>query len=74
MTEPDETLDSFEAVVREQTDVGIEQAGVSKESHESELMDSFLFELDLDGYVDDFNRRVLVGVVAGANHGVVRWI
>lgn len=59
MTELDEGLDSFEAVVREKTDVGIKQPGTSKESHESELMDSFLFDLDLDGYVDDFNRRVI---------------
>jgi len=55
----DDVLDPFEAVVREQTDVGIKQRGVSKESHESELMDSFLFELDVDGYVDDFNSRVI---------------
>lgn len=66
MAELDDGLDPFDAVVREQTEVGIKQPGVSKESHESDLLDSFLFELDIDGYVDDFNRRVIGAYQEGA--------
>lgn len=55
----DEDLHPFESAVREQTDIGIKKPGESKEVHESEFMSAALFELDLDAYVDDFNRRVI---------------
>jgi pyruvate/2-oxoacid:ferredoxin oxidoreductase beta subunit/NAD-dependent dihydropyrimidine dehydrogenase PreA subunit len=59
MTKDEETFSPFESAVREQTDVGIKQPGESKEAHETAFLDTHLFELDLDAYVDDFNRRII---------------
>ncbi len=59
MKEPDELFDPLETVVREKTDVGIKEPGEAKETHETALPRIHLFELDLDAYVDDFNRRVI---------------
>ncbi|MGE5219480.1 MAG: thiamine pyrophosphate-dependent enzyme [Chloroflexota bacterium] len=38
---------------------GIKQPGAAMETHEATFADSHLIELDLDQYVDDFNRRVI---------------
>jgi len=38
---------------------GIKQPGTAMETHEATFVDSHLMELDLDRYVDDFNRRVI---------------
>jgi pyruvate/2-oxoacid:ferredoxin oxidoreductase beta subunit/ferredoxin len=38
---------------------GIKRPGTAKETHEATFADSHLIELDLDRYVDDFNRRVI---------------
>jgi len=59
MKEPDELFDPLETMVREKTDVGIKEPGEAKETHETGLPGIHLFELDLDAYVDDFNRRVI---------------
>ena len=59
MAKHEEIFSPFETVVREQTDVGIKEPGQSKEAHEAGFLEAHLFELDLDAYVDDFNRRVI---------------
>lgn len=59
MKEHDETFNPFETAVREQTDMGIKQPGEAKETHETAFLDTHLFDLDLDAYVDDFNRRII---------------
>ncbi|MFQ5917217.1 MAG: thiamine pyrophosphate-dependent enzyme [Candidatus Binatia bacterium] len=59
MKENEEVFNPLESAVREQTDVGIKEPGEAKEMHETGLLDIHLFELDLDAYVDDFNRRVI---------------
>jgi pyruvate/2-oxoacid:ferredoxin oxidoreductase beta subunit/Pyruvate/2-oxoacid:ferredoxin oxidoreductase delta subunit len=38
---------------------GIKPAGAAMETHEATFADSYVIELDLDKYVDDFNRRVI---------------
>ena len=38
---------------------GIKQPGAPMEMHEATFADSHLIELDLDKYVDDFNRRII---------------
>ncbi|HMA80061.1 MAG TPA: thiamine pyrophosphate-dependent enzyme, partial [Candidatus Binatia bacterium] len=38
---------------------GIKQPGAAMETHEATFADTHLIELDLDQYVDDFNRRVI---------------
>ena len=38
---------------------GIKQPGTAMETHEATFADTHLIELDLDQYVDDFNRRVI---------------
>ena len=47
------------AAVRKPADVGSKQPGEAKEIHEAAFLDAHLLELDLDTYVDDFNRRVI---------------
>ncbi|MEK7334030.1 MAG: thiamine pyrophosphate-dependent enzyme [Candidatus Binatota bacterium] len=47
------------AAVRKPNDVGSKQPGEAKETHETTFLDTHLLELDLDTYVDDFNRRVI---------------
>lgn len=59
MKEPDELFDPLETVVREKTNMGMKEPGEAKETHETALPVIHLFELDLDAYVDDFNRRVI---------------
>ncbi|MBI2090196.1 MAG: 4Fe-4S binding protein [Deltaproteobacteria bacterium] len=59
MAKQEELFNLWESSVREQTDVGIKARGESKETHEAALLEAHLFELDLDAYVDDFNRRVI---------------
>ncbi|MBI2988668.1 MAG: thiamine pyrophosphate-binding protein [Deltaproteobacteria bacterium] len=39
--------------------MGVKQPGEAKETHETTFLDTYLLELDLDTYVDDFNRRVI---------------
>ncbi|HEX7230372.1 MAG TPA: thiamine pyrophosphate-dependent enzyme [Candidatus Binatia bacterium] len=39
--------------------VGIKRPGAPMETHEATFAESHLIELDLDKYVDDFNRRVI---------------
>lgn len=59
MANHDEAFDPLELTVREPTDVGIKTPGEAKGIHETAFLDTHVFELDLDVYVDDFNRRVI---------------
>lgn len=59
MAKHEEIFSPFETVVREPTDVGIKEPGQAKEAHEAGFLEAHLFELDLEAYVDDFNRRVI---------------
>jgi len=54
------------AAVRKPADVGSKQPGEAKEIHEAAFLDTHLLELDLDTYVDDFNRRVIGAYQQGA--------
>jgi pyruvate/2-oxoacid:ferredoxin oxidoreductase beta subunit/NAD-dependent dihydropyrimidine dehydrogenase PreA subunit len=44
---------------------GIKHPGAPLETHEATFADSHLIELDLDRYVDDFNRRVIGAYAEG---------
>ncbi|MFQ5683091.1 MAG: thiamine pyrophosphate-dependent enzyme [Candidatus Binatia bacterium] len=59
MTEHDNLFSPLEGAVREQTDIGIKQPGEAKGTHETAFLDTHLFDLDLDSYVDDFNTRII---------------
>ncbi|MBI2538415.1 MAG: 4Fe-4S binding protein, partial [Deltaproteobacteria bacterium] len=39
--------------------MGVKRPGEAKEIHEATFLETRLLELDLDTYVDDFNRRVI---------------
>jgi len=47
------------AAARKPTEIGVKQPGEAKEIHETTFLETRLLELDLDTYVDDFNRRVI---------------
>jgi pyruvate/2-oxoacid:ferredoxin oxidoreductase beta subunit/ferredoxin len=59
MAEFEETFNPLDSAARETTDAGRKRPGEPKETHEATFLDTHLFELDLDAYVDDFNRRVI---------------
>jgi ferredoxin len=59
MAKPEETFNPLESVARAPTEVGTKRPGESKETHETAFLDTYLFDLDLDAYVDDFNRRII---------------
>jgi len=50
---------------------GIKQPGAAMETHEATFSDSHLIELDLDRYVDDFNRRVIGAYQEGKGSAVL---
>jgi pyruvate ferredoxin oxidoreductase beta subunit len=50
---------------------GIKRAGTAMETHEATYADSHLIELDLDKYVDDFNRRVIGAYQEGKGSAVL---
>jgi pyruvate ferredoxin oxidoreductase beta subunit len=50
---------------------GIKQAGAAMETHEATFADSYLMDLDLDRYVDDFNRRVIGAYQEGKGSAVL---
>jgi pyruvate ferredoxin oxidoreductase beta subunit len=50
---------------------GIKQAGAAMETHEATFADSHLIDLDLDHYVDDFNRRVIGAYQEGKGSAVL---
>jgi pyruvate ferredoxin oxidoreductase beta subunit len=50
---------------------GIKQPGTPMETHEATFADSHLIDLDLDKYVDDFNRRVIGAYQEGKGSAVL---
>jgi pyruvate ferredoxin oxidoreductase beta subunit len=50
---------------------GIKQPGTPMEIHEATYADSHLIELDLDKYVDDFNRRIIGAYQEGRGSAVL---
>ncbi len=50
---------------------GIKQPGAAMETHEVTFADTHLIELDLDKYVDDFNRRVIGAYQEGKGSAVL---
>lgn len=60
MAEQEPIFNPLEAESQEPVSVpGIKRPGAAMETHEATFADSQLIELDLDRYVDDFNRRVI---------------
>jgi len=60
MAEQETVFNPLEAESREPIGTpGIKQPGAAMETHEATFADTHLIELDLDKYVDDFNRRVI---------------
>src|ERR1043166_9572138 len=80
MSEPDRVFNPLENETVEGDDhSGIQRPGAPLETHELSFADSHLIELDLDRYVDDFNRRVIgayqegkASAVLPADPGVAR--
>ncbi len=50
---------------------GIKRPGTPMETHEATFADSHLIDLDLDRYVDDFNRRVIGAYQEGKGSAVL---
>ncbi len=50
---------------------GIKRPGTAMETHEATFADSHVIELDLDRYVDDFNRRVIGAYQEGEGSAVL---
>jgi len=50
---------------------GMKRPGEAMESHEATYADSHLIELDIDKYVDDFNRRVIGAYQEGKGSAVL---
>jgi pyruvate/2-oxoacid:ferredoxin oxidoreductase beta subunit/NAD-dependent dihydropyrimidine dehydrogenase PreA subunit len=55
------SLDAADATV----EVGIKEPGVTKELHETQLLDATIFRLDLEQYVQEFNERVIGAYQSG---------
>lgn len=60
MADGDTLFNPLESETQEPTAApGIKLRGTAMETHEATFADAHLIELDLDRYVDDFNRRVI---------------
>ncbi len=60
MAEQDNVFNPLETVLQQPAHVpGRKRPGAPMETHEATFADSHVIELDLDRYVDDFNRRVI---------------
>jgi pyruvate/2-oxoacid:ferredoxin oxidoreductase beta subunit/Pyruvate/2-oxoacid:ferredoxin oxidoreductase delta subunit len=65
VAEQDTFFNPLEADSREPVDGGMKPPGAAMETYEATFADSHLIDLDLDKYVDDFNRRVIGAYQAG---------
>ena len=72
MAEAETNFNPLEAEDREPIGApGIKPSGAAMETHEATFADSHLIELDLDKYVDDFNRRVIGAYQEGKGSAVL---
>ncbi|HEU4342450.1 MAG TPA: thiamine pyrophosphate-dependent enzyme, partial [Candidatus Binatia bacterium] len=72
MAEQETIFNPLEAEVQEPRPApGIKRPGAAMETHEATFADSHLIELDLDRYVDDFNRRVIGAYQEGKGSAVL---
>ena len=72
MAQQDTVFNPLESEGREPIGTqGIKQPGTAMETHEATFADSHLIELDLDKYVDDFNRRVIGAYQEGKGSAVL---
>jgi len=72
MAETEIAFNPLEAETQEPVAVpGIKQPGTPMEIHEPTYADSHLIELDLDKYVDDFNRRIIGAYQEGRGSAVL---
>ena len=60
MADQESIFNPLEAELQDEaTAPGTKRRGAAMETHEATFADSHVIELDLDRYVDDFNRRVI---------------
>src|SRR5574342_30044 len=72
MADEETVVNPLEAEVHEPAVTpGIKPAGEAMETHEATYADSYVIELDLDRYVDDFNRRVIGAYQEGKGSAVL---
>ena len=72
MAEEETLFNPLEGEVHEPAGTpGIKQAGAAMETHEATFADTNLIDLDLDHYVDDFNRRVIGAYQEGKGSAVL---
>ncbi len=72
MAKPESIFNPLENESQETVQLpGIKQSGSPMETHEPTFADSHLIELDLDKYVDDFNRRVIGAYQEGRGSAVL---
>ncbi len=72
MTEQESVFNPLEVEAQEPAQgPGIKRPGTAMETHEATFSDSHLMELDLDRYVDDFNRRVIGAYQLGKGSAVL---
>ena len=72
MADEETVFNPLEADVHEPAESpGIKLAGAAMETHEATFADSHLMDLDLDRYVDDFNRRVIGAYQEGKGSAVL---
>ena len=72
MADEETVFNPLEAEVQEPAATpGIKPAGEAMETHEATFADSYLIDLDLDRYVDDFNRRVIGAYQEGKGSAVL---
>src|SRR5580765_4252194 len=72
MSDQETVFNPLEAEGREPIGLpGIKQPGAPMETHEATFADTHLIELDLDKYVDDFNRRVIGAYQEGKGSAVL---
>jgi len=72
VAEQETIFNPLEAEFQEPTRApGIKRPGAAMETHEATYADSHLIELDLDRYVDDFNRRVIGAYQEGKGSAVL---
>lgn len=72
MADQETLFNPLEAETQEPTSApGMKQPGSPMETHEATFADAHLIELDLDKYVDDFNRRIIGAYQEGKGSAIL---